>query len=337
MRESTFIKKNLARWKRYQEEPSEDPDVMAERFTSLLDDLAYAKTFYSFSKVTQYINGMAAAIYQHIYRNRREEKGRVRIFVAYELPLLIRKYHRVLLFTFLYFVLFCIVGAFSGAHDETFVRGVLGDEYVNMTEQNIASGDPFGVYKSSNEWVMFFRIAYNNINVALMCFVGGIVFTLGTLWLLFKNGIMLGSFQYYFFAKGLGWKSVLVIWIHGTLEISAIVIAGTAGMIMGSGLLFPGTRKRLDSVKRAAKDGIKVITSLIPIFTVAAFLEGFVTRHTSMPMWLSILILLASLSFITGYFIVYPIYVQRKGYRLDVTTGALIKPDKALPAYKLNP
>lgn len=325
MRESTFIKKNLARWKQYQEEPSEDPDVMAERFTSLLDDLAYAKTFYSFSKVTLYINGMAAAIYQFIYRNRREEAGRVRRFILYELPLLLRRHHRLLLFTFSYFLLFSIIGAFSAAHDESFVRGVLGDEYVNMTEQNISNGDPFGVYKSGNEWVMFLSIAYNNINVAFMCFVSGIMFAVGTLWLLFKNGIMLGSFQYYFFAKGLGWQSVLVIWIHGTLEISAIVIAGTAGMIMGSGLLFPGTRKRVDSLKRAAKDGVKVIVSLVPVFIVAAFLEGFVTRHTAMPMWLSISILLLSLTFIVGYYVIYPIRVQRKGYRLTID-GTLIKP-----------
>jgi uncharacterized membrane protein SpoIIM required for sporulation len=325
MRESAFIKKNLARWQQYQQEPSDDPDVMAERFTSLLDDLAYAKTFYSFSKVTHYINGMAAAIYQHIYRNRREDAGRVRRFAQYELPLLIRRHHRLLLFTFCYFLLFCIIGAFSAAHDESFVRGVLGDEYVNMTEQNISNGDPFGVYKSGNEWVMFLTIAYNNINVAFMCFVGGIMYCAGTLWLLFTNGIMLGSFQYYFFAKGLGWQSVLVIWIHGTLEISAIVIAGTAGMIMGSGLLFPGTRKRVDSLKRAAKDGVKVIVSLVPVFIAAAFLEGFITRHTAMPMWLSISILLLSLTFIIGYFVIYPVYLQRKGYRLTID-GTLIKP-----------
>jgi len=88
----------------------------------------------------------------------------------------------------------------------------------------------------------------------------------------------------------------------------------------------------VDSLKRSAKDGIKVIVTLIPIFVVAAFLEGFVTRHTAMPLWLSLLILFVSLSFIIGYFIIYPIYVQRKGYRLDVSTGALVKPDKAIPA-----
>lgn len=327
MRESTFIKKNLPRWKKYQEEPTGDPDEMAERFTTLLDDLAYAKTFYSFSKVTGYINSLAADIYQRIYANNVEEDGRFRSFFVYELPLLFRKYHRLFLFTFLFFLLFCLIAAFSAAHDETFVRGVMGDEYINMTERNIDKGDPFGVYKDENELTMFLRIAYNNISVALLCFLGGILLGVGSLWYMMKTGVMLGAFQYYFFAKGLGLKSVLVIWIHGTLEIASIVIAGAAGLIMASGLLFPGTRKRVDALKKSARDGVKILVSLIPIFIIAAFLEGFVTRQTAMPMAISISILAISLAFILSYFVIYPIRLQRKGYRLD-ERGKIIKPGK---------
>lgn len=326
MRESTFIKKNLPRWKKYQEQPTADPDEMAERFTSLLDDLAYAKTFYSFSKVTSYINSLAAGIYHHIYGNRKEKDGRFRTFFRYELPLLFGRYHRLFLFTFLFFFSFCVLAAFSAANDETFVRGVMGDEYVNMTEQNINNGDPFGVYKQDNPLLMFIWIAKNNIQVALLCFVSGITL-IGNLYLLMKNGVMLGAFQYYFFSKGLGLKSVLVIWIHGTLEISAIVIAGGAGLVMISGLLFPGTRKRLDALKATASDGVKIVISLVPIFTVAAFLEGFVTRHTEMPVLASTSILLVSLLFIVSYFIVYPIYLHRKGYRLGQKRN-IIKPVK---------
>jgi hypothetical protein len=112
MRESLFIKKNLSRWKQYQEEHTDDPDEMAERFVSVLDDLSYAKTFYSFSKVTHYINGLAAGIYQSIYQNRKDEVGRFQSFFKYELPLLFRRYHRLLLFTLCFFLLFCIIGAF---------------------------------------------------------------------------------------------------------------------------------------------------------------------------------------------------------------------------------
>ena len=325
MRESLFIKKNLSRWKQYQEEPTDDPDEMAERFVSVLDDLSYAKTFYSFSKVTRYINGIAAGIYHRIYQNRKEEVGRFQLFFKYELPLLFRKYHRLLLFTLCFFLLFCIIGAFSSAHDATFVRGVLGDEYVNMTERNIANHDPFGVYKNGNPLLMFFFIATNNIQVAFFCYVGGIFLGIGSLYLLIRNGVMLGVFQYLFFAHGLGWKSVLVIWIHGTLEISSIVIAACAGVIMGKSILFPGTRKRLEALREGAKDGIKIMVTLVPVFIVAAFLESFVTRHTEMPLVLSLFILLSSLSFILGYFIFYPIYLHNKGYRLSAE-GKVLTP-----------
>ena len=325
MRESLFIKKNLSRWKKYQEEPTDDPDEMAERFVSLLDDLSYAKTFYSFSKVTRYINGLAAGIYHRIYQNRKEDVGRFLLFFKYELPLLFRKHHRLLLFTLCFFLLFCIIGAFSSAHDETFVRGVLGDEYVNMTERNIANKDPFGVYKDGNPILMFFRIAYNNIMVSFYCYLGGIFLGVGSLYLLLRNGVMLGVFQYIFFSHGLGWKSILVIWIHGTLEISSIVIAGCAGIIMGKSILFPGTRKRLDSLRKGAKDGIKIMVTLIPVFIVAAFLESFVTRYTEMPLPVSLFILLGSLAFILGYFIFYPIYLHKKGYRLSAE-GKVLTP-----------
>jgi uncharacterized membrane protein SpoIIM required for sporulation len=325
MRESTFIKRNLPRWKKYQEESTNDPDEMADRFTSLLDDLAYAKTFYSFSKVTGYINSLAANIYQLIYGNRKDKDGRFKLFFVYELPLIFRKHHRLLLFTFLVFGLFSAIGAFSAAHDETFVRGVLGDEYVSMTDRNISEGNPFGVYQRENPLVMALSIAWNNTYIAFKCFVGGIAFGLITLFFMVENGIMLGSFQYYFFAKGLGLKSVLVIWIHGTLEISAIVLASCAGFVITAGLLFPGTRKRVDSLKRATKEGVKMMVSLVPVFATAAFLEGFVTRHTEMPMVLSASILGVSLAFILGYFVIYPIRLSRKGYYLD-EAGNVVKP-----------
>jgi uncharacterized membrane protein SpoIIM required for sporulation len=105
------------------------------------------------------------------------------------------------------------------------------------------------------------------------------------------------------------------------------VIAGCAGLVMISGFIFPGTRKRLEALKKTARDGVKIMVTLIPIFIVAAFLEGFVTRHTAMPLSASISILLISLTFIIGYFIVYPIYLHKKGYKLGPKAN-IIKPVK---------
>lgn len=312
MREGLFIKKNIDKWKQYQYEPATDPDEMASQFTELVNDLGYSKTFYPQSKVTQYLNGLASRIYLGIYRNKKEETSRIARFWKTELPLIVRKYHREILYSFIIFTLFALMAAFSAAHDETFVRGVLGDQYVDMTEENISKGDPFGVYKKEDQLSMFVRIAVHNVDVSFTIFVAGFLVSIGTVWVLFTNGVMLGAFQYYFFAKGLGWKSILVIWMHGTLEISSIIIAGGAGLVLGNSILFPGTHKRLYSLKRGAKDGAKLMLGLVPVFVAAAFLEGFVTRYSTMPVWLSVSLLAGSFSFITWYFVIYPIRLEKK-------------------------
>jgi uncharacterized membrane protein SpoIIM required for sporulation len=123
---------------------------------------------------------------------------------------------------------------------------------------------------------------------------------------------MLGVFEHMFFKHGLGIQSILVVFIHGTLEISALVIAGAAGIILGNSMLFPRTFTRLQSIRRGAKDGVKIMVGLIPVFTVAAFFEGFVTRYTNMPLLLSLLILGSSLAFVVFYYIIYPVRLQKK-------------------------
>ncbi len=316
MREGQFIKQNLERWEDFQQ-PTEDPDEVAKRFTYLVDDLSYAKTFYPHGNTVRYINSIAANIYLSIYKNKKEKKQRLITFWTTELPLVIRRRHRLLFFTFLFFLAFVFIGAFSASVDQNFIRAVLGDSYVDMTERNIANGDPFGVYKDGNSMSMFLRIAFNNISVAFLVYTMGIFLSIGTLYFLFTNGLMVGVFEYMFFHHNIGAQSILVVFIHGTLELSAIVIAGAAGITLGNSILFPGTYSRLLSLKYAAKDSIKIIISLVPIFIVAAFFEGFVTRHTGMPLWLSLTILLSSATFIVWYFIIYPIRVSKKAATLN--------------------
>ncbi len=324
MREALFIKKNAAKWKEFQEQKTDDPDELADRFVTLVDDLAYARTFYPKSKVTTWINGITANIYQNIYKNKVEKRNRFFDFFKYELPLLFYKHQKTLLFTFVLFVSFVAIGVYSSKSNPEFVRGVLGDDYVSMTEQNIENGDPFGVYKDDDKFTMFMRIAINNIRVSFLCFLGGFTLGLFTLKAMWSNGIMLGCFQQMFFAKGLGIKSILVIWIHGTLEISAIVLACVAGFVLAKGILFPKTHTRMHSFKANAKDAAKILITLIPILTVAAFFESYVTylmsagfdteQNRSIPVWFSVLILSVSAIFIIYYFVILPIRLHKKGY-----------------------
>lgn len=315
MREGQFISKNKERWDSYLES-SEDPDELAKRFVYLVDDLGYAKTNYPNSNTVKYINNLAATIYISIYKKKKAQTNRLRHFVALELPMIMYRNRKTLLYTFLFFLVFLLMGIFSSWQDQSFVRGVLGDEYVDMTMNNINSGDPFKVYKDQSPLSMFLYITFNNIGVTFKLFFAGIFLSIGSIYLLFTNALMLGVFEQMFFAHNLGIKSILVVFIHGTLEISGLIIAATAGIIMGNSILFPGTYKRYQSFVRGAKDGIKIIVGLLPVFITAGFFESYITRFTEMPVVLSVLILVSSLLFILGYFVWFPTKVARKN-RLD--------------------
>ena len=305
MKEAVFVKRNSERWQSYEESQTTDPDELTSRFISLTDDLSYARTFYPGSPVLRYLNGLTSQLHRKLYSNRREDQGRIKTFWMYELPLISFQARYNLLYATLFFAVAFLVGAVSAANDETFVRLILGDEYVNQTLENIKNGDPLAIYKSQSSADMFLAITVNNIKVSFMAFVLGVIFSAGTLFIMIQNGIMLGAFQYFFFEKGLLLQSVLKIWIHGTLEISAIVIAGAAGLVIGNSLLFPGTFSRLESFKKGAKKGLKMAIGLVPIFIAAGFLESFVTRLT-LPIWASAGIIGISAIFIVWYFVIYP-------------------------------
>ena len=315
MREAAFIKQNKDKWSRFESVLKNNvqisPDELSALYIEVTDHLSYAQTFYPKSNTLSYLNSLSILAHQKIYKSKKESRNRLITFYTKEFPLFFYNYQKHLLVSFLTFFLFCLIGAYSAATDVDFVRLIMGDSYVNMTLDNIEKGDPMAVYKKMGEMEMFLGITINNIRVALNAFVFGIFLSIGTLFILMRNGIMLGSFQYFFYEQGVFWESVSTIWIHGTIEISVIIVAGAAGLVLGNSILFPGTYTRIQSFIRGAKAGLKILMSTIPFFIIAGFLEGYVTRHTDMPYWLSYIIISGSLFLILYYYIFYPIKLNK--------------------------
>jgi len=316
MREAAFVNKHKKRWQLFENVLDKNqnilPDELSDLYIEITDDLSYAKTFYPNSNTANYLNQLASKAHLKIYKSKKESKNRLISFFKTEFPLAFYKHQKQLLIAFLVFAFFTLAGMYSSATDGDFVRLILGDSYVNMTLENIEKGDPMAVYKKANEADMFIGITLNNIKVAMYAFLLGMLFSVGTLYIMMQNGIMLGSFLYFFYDKGLLWESSRTIWIHGTIEIAVIIIAGCAGLVLGNGLLFPKTYTRLESFKRSFKEGLKIMVSTIPFFIIAGFLEGFVTRHTEMPDALAITIIALSLALISYYYIVYPIKIYKQ-------------------------
>lgn len=314
MREVKFLRENASKWKRFEhllEQPQKaDADKLADLYIRLTDDLAWAKTFYPQSKTTAYLNELAVRVHEEIYKNKKEEKGRIARFWKEELPVLFYKHRTQLLVALVIFLAAIGIGSISAVNDPMFTRMIMGDQYVNMTLDNIQHNDPMAVYKEDHATGMFLGITVNNIRVSFLAFLAGLLASLGTGFVLMKNGIMIGAFLALFSEYNLLSESLLVVFIHGTLELSAIVIAGAAGLVMGNGILFPGSYTRLQSFKRSAREGLKMTIGLLPLFIIAGFLESFVTRYTDMPIWLSLFIIGSSFLFVVWYFVYYPQSIQ---------------------------
>lgn len=317
MREVAFIKQNKEKWLEFElaifGKAKKNPDELANLYIQLMNDLSYAQTYYPKSKTVIYLNHLASQIYQKIYKTKRTEKNRLLEFFKTEVPLLVYEYKRYLMYAFILFFATVAIGVVSAKYDPNFVRLILGDSYVNMTLENIKKGNPMAVYGSGSNWGSFIGITFNNLKVGAQCYFYGILGGIGTFWIFLQNSIMLGSFQYFFYEQGVFWKSVRGIWIHGSMEIFAIVIETTAGFILGASILFPKTFSRMNSFKIGFKNSFKIFLSTFPFTISAGFLEGFITRYSiDMPNWLSSFIILFTLGIISFYYLVYPFIVHKK-------------------------
>ncbi len=317
MKEAAFIKQNKKRWEEFERviksQQNASPDTLAELFIQVTDDLAFSRTQYPTSRTTQYLNSLAAKVHLEIYKNKREEKSRFVTFWKYEVPKAVYESQKQLLYAFLIFMIAAIIGAISAAKDTTFVRLIMGDSYVNMTLENIKNGNPTGVYGNESEMMMFLMITFNNIMVSFYTFVWGLAASIGSGYFLFRNGLMVGTFIMFFQQENQLSQAFPVIMLHGTIELSSIVIAGAAGFVIGNSIIFPQTYSRLDSLKMGARKGLRIAVGLVPFFIIAGFIESFVTRYAFMHWIIKTAIIALSAALMIYYFLIYPRLLKRDG------------------------
>jgi uncharacterized membrane protein SpoIIM required for sporulation len=309
MKETRFIAQNKEKWQESENllgDSYKDPEKLSNLFTQVVDDLSYSRTYYPNRSVRVYLNKIAREYFSIIYSHQKQKKNTFKVFWLDELPQIIFFCRKQLLISLLIFLFATGIGVFSSLKDPQFTSSILGESYVSMTKENIEKGDPMAVYKKGHQVDMFLGITLNNLLVAFRTYVFGIFLAVGTIAILLYNGIMVGCFQFFFIERGLLAESALTIWLHGTLEISSIILAGGAGLTLGSGWIFPGTYSRLQALQISGMRSLKLMLGITPIFVLAAIIESFLTRYTEVPDVLRLLLILLSAALIIGYFVVYP-------------------------------
>lgn len=309
MKESRFVEQNNQKWEELEYDltgESRDPEKKSRLFIQISDDLSFARTFYGNRSVREYLNGVGQLLFSQLNLNERFGFTRFIKFFTDTFPKAMYANRRAMLVSLIVFSLSFLVGVLTSMHDPGFAQEILGYGYIKVTEENIASGDPMAIYKDSGEFEMFVRIAFNNLRVAFMTFLFGVLSSIGTLIVLIYNGVMVGVFQYFFIERDLFWTSFLTIWTHGTIEIACIIVAGGAGLQLGKGLLFPGTYSRIEAFKMSGKSALVIITGITPLIITAAFIEGYQTRHTEINDFVKLGFILFCLAFVLFYFFWYP-------------------------------
>jgi hypothetical protein len=156
MRETKFIEQNKKKWSDFEQllqNPSRrDAEKLSELFIQITDDLSFSRTFYPNRSVRVYLNDLAQQIFLRIYKSRKSPAKRLVSFWTDELPRLIYEARKDFRLAFFVFAASILIGLLSSKMDPEFVRTILGDRYVQMTQENIDSGDPMAVYKQKGQF-----------------------------------------------------------------------------------------------------------------------------------------------------------------------------------------
>jgi uncharacterized membrane protein SpoIIM required for sporulation len=334
MRESRFIEVNTPDWERLEEllvsPERQQSGELSRLFVKVMEDLSYARTYYANRSVRFYLNELTRKAFVLVQQGRQKEKLSFLSFWTERLPYELYQSRRYFQIAALVFSLGMAIGVFSSFANEMFPNLMLSDGYVAQTLDNIRQGDPMAIYKDEGMGQMSSWITLNNIYVTLVVFISGLLAGLGSMMMLLMEGARLGAFFTMFYEQDELPIAMLTVWQHGILEIGAIIMGGGCGLLLASGLIFPGTLSRIQAFRISAMRSVMLMATTIPMLILAGFIEGFVTRQTEAPTFLRLMVLILSSAFIILYFYVLPKKVVKE-------RGPMFYESLRLPADNTSP
>lgn len=310
MKEIEFVHQNREKWRHYEtlrlSFQKIAPDELARLYLDVTTDLVFAQTHYPESRLTLYLENLALVFHQRLYGRRSGRWRELGRFLFREVPSAFRESRRELLVSLFIFCFAVVVGIVSQCGEPEFARFVLGDQYVEMTLQNIAEGKPMAVYDNEAPMEMFAHIWLNNTLVDLKVFSAGLLTVLMVGVVVISNGVMVGCFETFLAQNGSLLEALFVVNMHGSLELPTIVLSGAAGLALGTGWVFPGERSRWSAFRDGAKRGTKMLLGTLPITFLAAVIESFVTRYANLPLLARIAFVVAGFLLVIYYVVVLP-------------------------------
>ncbi|MEH7526445.1 stage II sporulation protein M [Bacillus sp. JJ1503] len=236
-------------------------------------NLSYSQTYFPNEDVTQYLNALVSKSHNLLYKNQITSMKQIRYFFRTKFIGLLIEQWKFIIAAMLLFTFGAVGSFFSVVDDPMHIYSILpADIAQGVDPDKLSSSD--GAVDSS---FMSASIMTNNIQVAILAFAGGVTFGILTIYLLIYNGIIVGALAALFWNHGMSYDFWAYIVPHGMIELTAIFIAGGAGLLMGYKLFVPGNLSRGFQLKQQANRSVQLLLGTIPLFVIAGIIEGFIT------------------------------------------------------------
>jgi uncharacterized membrane protein SpoIIM required for sporulation len=257
---------------------------IAALYRRACEQLALARARAYPAYLTERLEQLTSEAHQLIYQQAELGLGRLRRMVAIDFPRAVRAHAtHVWIALAVFGIPTLVLGYMVYVRPElilSIVDGAQAAEYERMysnaaesigrTRGALADGS-----SAQGDWYMFGFYIRNNIGIAFQCFAGGLFAGVGSLFFLAYNGAFGGAIAGYLTGRGLGATFYSFVVTHAAFELTAIVLAGAAGLRLGHALLVPGRRKRVQSLVVAAKESTPIIYGVFVFLLVAAAIEAF--------------------------------------------------------------
>ncbi|MCC7393919.1 MAG: stage II sporulation protein M [Sphingomonadaceae bacterium] len=250
-------------------------------YRATLSSLSIARATSLDAALIDYLEGLATRGYFLIYGVRESRRARLAAFFRYDWPAAVKGLWRETLIVFAVLALGIALSWWLVASDANWYHALMPEGMVQGRGPDASVAELratiFGTAPEDRAGLHFFAtfLFTNNASVAINAFALGFAFGVPTLLLIFYQGLSTGPMLFVFAKAGLltdfvGWLS-----IHGTTEIFAIIIAGAAGLRIGTGFAFPGARSRMEAAAQAGRDSGAAMIGVLLMLALAGLLEGF--------------------------------------------------------------
>lgn len=270
--------------------PPEEIRELGLLYRGVINDLARAQSQPEASHLEPYLNNLVQRCHGRVYERPPASWKDLANFFLRDFPRCFRRNFALIALAFVLFVAGALVAMLTVHFNPKTETYFLPPSVIQQLDRGTLWTDTMQANPSESSFLMT-----NNIRVAFNAFTFGILFGIGTLLLMFHNGLFaFGGPLQVCFRHGMGWKLLNFMLAHGVIELTTIFIAGGAGMMIGFALLFPGELARWDAVRQKSKDAILLIAGCVPLLVIAGIIEGMISLNHDVSSVTRLLVALAS-------------------------------------------